>query len=69
MTAPESAQKERDELLNQVNSYGFIDSYKGIRIASDGALFEIEDATIWNVLDGGSKKIGQAVIIYKFKTL
>ena len=31
MTAPESEQKERNELLNQVNSHGFIDNYKGMQ--------------------------------------
>ena len=69
MTAPESEQKERNELLNQVNSHGFIDNYKGIRVTSDGELFQIEDATIWNVVDKNSKKMGQAVIIYKSNKL
>ena len=69
MTAPESEQKERNELLNQVNSQGFIDNYKGIRVTSDGELFQIEDATIWNVVDKNCHKIGQAVIIYKSNKL
>ena len=69
MTAPESEQKERNRLLNQVNSHGFIDNYKGIRVTSDGELFQIEDATIWNVIDKKSHKIGQAVIIYKSNKL
>ena len=46
MTAPESEQKERNTLLNQVNSHGFIENYKGVRVASDGKLFQIKDATI-----------------------
>ena len=69
MTAPKSEQKQRNELLNQVNSNGFIDNYKGIRVTSDGELFQIEDATIWNVIDKNSHKIGQAVIIYKSNKL
>ena len=69
MTAPKSEQKQRNELLNQVNSHGFIDNYKGIRVTSDGELFRIEDATIWNVIDKNSHKIGQAVIIYKSNKL
>ena len=69
MTAPKSEQKQRNELLNQVNSRGFIENYKGIRVTSDGGLFEIEDATIWNVYDKNSHKIGQAVIIYKSNKL
>lgn len=69
MTAPKSEQKQRNELLNQVNSHGFIDNYKGIRVTSDGELFQIEDATIWNVVDKNSHKIGQAVIIYKSNKL
>ena len=69
MTAPKSEQKQRNELLNQVNSHGFIDNYKGIRVSSDGELFQIEDATIWNVIDKNSHKIGQAVIIYKSNKL
>ena len=69
MTAPKSEQKQRNELLNQVNSRGFIENYKGIRVTSDGGLFEIEDATIWNVYDKNSHRIGQAVIIYKSNKL
>ena len=69
MTAQESEQKERNELLNQVNSHGFIENYKGIRVASDGKLFQIIDATIWNIVDKQSIKIGQAVIIYRINKL
>ena len=69
MTAQESEQKERNELLNQVNSRGFIENYKGIRVASDGKLFQIKDATIWNIVDKESIKIGQAVIIYRSNKL
>ena len=69
MTAPDSEQKERNALLNQVNSCGFIDNYKGIRVASDGTLFEIQNATIWNVLARDEELIGQAVLIYKYKML
>ena len=69
MTAPESEQKERNELLNQVNSHGFIENYNGIRVASDGKLFQIKDATIWNIDDEKSQKIGQAVIIYRSNKL
>ncbi len=69
MTAPDSEQKERNRLLKQVNSEGFINNYKGIRVTSDGKLFQIEDATIWNVIDEKSHKIGQAVIIYKSNKL
>ena len=36
MTAPKSEQKQRNELLNQVNSHGFIDNDKGMRVTSDG---------------------------------
>jgi len=38
-------------------------------VTSDGELFRIEDATIWNVIDKTSHKIGQAVIIYKSNKL
>ena len=69
MTAPESEQKERNALLNQVNSYGFIENYKGIRVDSDGKLFQIKDAAIWNIVDKESIKIGQAVIIYRSNKL
>ncbi|MDA7842645.1 MEKHLA domain-containing protein [Methylophilaceae bacterium] len=69
MTAPESEQKERNTLLNQVNSHGFIKNYKGVRVASDGKLFQIKDATIWNIVDKESIKIGQAVIIYRSNKL
>ena len=62
MTAPESEQKERNRLLKQVNSHGFIDNYKGIRVTSDGELFQIEDATIWNVIDKKSIKLDKPLL-------
>ena len=42
MTAPESEQKERNELLNQVNSHGFIENYKGIRVALMESYFRLK---------------------------
>ena len=41
MTAPDSEQKERNRLLKQVNSEGFINNYKGIRVTSDPFCREI----------------------------
>ena len=61
----------RAELLHQVATHGFIENYAGVRIAKDGSLFLIEQATVWNVVDVKSPKqvLGQAVIIKAWHAL
>ncbi len=58
--APEQA--ERDALLRRVAEQGFIDDYRGIRIAADGRRFLIEQATVWNLRDDRGCYRGQAAM-------
>jgi hypothetical protein len=59
-TAEEPQRDERERLLEAVRTKGFIDDYSGIRISSSGKRFEIQRATVWNLLDGQGRAIGQA---------
>ena len=51
---------ERQRLLDQVSTYGFIDDYQGIRISSTGRRFMVRNAVVWNVIDEDSVNHGQA---------
>jgi PAS domain S-box-containing protein len=51
---------ERDRLFERVNAQGYIDDYRGPRIAKSGAQFWIERATVWNLVDGAGTLHGQA---------
>lgn len=51
---------ERRRLLDEVGKNGFIENYSGIRISKKGRRFRIKNATVFNLLDGGGRYIGQA---------
>ena len=59
-TAEEPVRAERAALLARVASHGFIEDYSGIRISASGRRFRIKRATVWNLLDGSGKRVGQA---------
>ncbi len=59
-TAEQMESNEREHLLAQVKSQGYISGYRGIRIASNGDRFYINQAIIWNVVDQEGKLWGQA---------
>lgn len=59
-TAQEPLRDERARLLEAVRTKGFIDDYSGIRISSSGKRFEIQQATVWNLLGPQGETIGQA---------
>lgn len=52
--------EERARLLERVTRDGFIDDYAGIRIASSGRRFRIEQAVVWNLVDAEGRVQGQA---------
>lgn len=54
------ARDARQRLLDAVSRQGYIDDYRGVRIASDGRRFEVVDATVWNLLDAAGRVHGQA---------
>ena len=62
-SASESSQSDRKKMLKEVTRVGFVDGYKGTRIAFDNSLFEINNAIIWDLVDRNINSQGQAVLI------
>lgn len=60
LTAEPIDRAEREWMLEQARVRGFIDTYRGVRISGTGRRFLVENALIWNVLDAGLQRIGQA---------
>ncbi|VTS02375.1 MEKHLA domain-containing protein [Tuwongella immobilis] len=59
-TAEPMHRDERQRLLEATQRDGHIRNYQGIRIASTGRRFRIENVIVWNVLDTHGAVIGQA---------
>jgi len=62
----------RANFLARVAQQGFVEDYAGVRIAQDGSRFEIQGATVWNVIDVQQPELGvlgQAVIIRSIRPL
>lgn len=53
-------QMQRQALLEQVRSKGYISDYRGVRISRTGKRFMIENAVVWNLLDENGSYHGQA---------
>ncbi len=68
-TAEAPLRAEREKLLQQVNSTGFISDYRGVRISKTGKRFEIKQATIWNIFDENNAKVGQAAMFDNYTFL
>lgn len=60
---------ERTKMLNEAALKGYINNYSSIRIAKNGQRFRIENVVLWNVLDEGGRKIGQAAAFNKWQFL
>ncbi len=60
LSAEEPNQEARSALLKAVTEQGYSDHYSGIRIDRHGRRFEIENATVWNLLDERGIYRGQA---------
>jgi hypothetical protein len=55
-------QDAREKSLRKVAERGYIDGYSGMRIASSGRRFMIENCTIWNLTDKNGDLHGQAAV-------
>ena len=53
-------QQQREVLLEQVRSQGYISNYSGVRISRTGKRFRIHQAVVWNLLDENGCYQGQA---------
>ncbi|WP_256236010.1 MEKHLA domain-containing protein [Cytophaga hutchinsonii] len=58
---PERAE-DRQRLLDEAATHGFISNYTGIRISSKGQRFKIEQVLLWNLKNNSGEKIGQAAL-------
>jgi hypothetical protein len=69
LTAEPLHRDERARLMAQVTAHGFIDNYRGVRIASTGQRFMIEQAIVWNLIDAQEKYVGQAATFSSWQNL
>lgn len=58
---------ERQRLLDAVARDGFIDDYRGLRIAKSGRRFWIEGAVVWELLDERGARHGQAAMFHTWR--
>ena len=60
LTAEPTNRAEREGMLEQARTRGYLDTYRGVRISSTGRRFLVENALIWNVVDAEEQRVGQA---------
>lgn len=61
-------QAERQRLLAEVTTKGYIDNYQGVRIAKTGQRFMIKNAVVWNLIDEAGYQ-GQAACFAEWEFL
>ncbi|NET39526.1 MAG: MEKHLA domain-containing protein, partial [Cyanothece sp. SIO1E1] len=59
----------REQMLAEVTEKGFIDNYRGVRIARTGRKFLVEKAIVWNILDPQNTYCGQAATFSQWSFL
>ncbi len=59
LTAEAPIREERERMLEQARTQGYISNYRGIRISSAGQRFLVNNAIIWNIHDPNGVTIGQ----------
>jgi len=60
---------ERQRLLDAVARNGFIDNYRGLRIAKSGRRFWIEGGIVWELRDENGERRGQAALFTSWTDL
>ncbi len=68
-TAEPVHREERARLLDRTSRDGYVDNYRGIRIATSGRRFLIEQAIVWNLFDQRGDHLGQAATFSEWKFL
>jgi hypothetical protein len=68
-TAEPIHRAERARLLAEVARRGYIDDYRGIRISANGRRFQIDQATVWSLLDEHGAPYGQAATFSRWRFL
>lgn len=69
LTAEPMAREDREKLLADAKRQGYSDGYRGVRIASSGRRFEIQEAIIWSLIDEEGVYRGQAATFAKWLPL
>lgn len=69
LSAAQQDRAERQRLLEGTQAAGISHGYRGVRTAASGRQFRILEATLWNVLDGEGRRIGQAVTFARWEYL
>jgi MEKHLA domain len=62
-------QVARQQMLEQVQSQGFVKDYQGIRISRSGRRFAISNGIVWNLQDQHGKYCGQAATFDRWQFL
>ena len=62
LSAEAPNREERQRLLDAVAKHGFIDNYRGLRIAKSGRRFWIEGGIVWELTDAQGQRRGQAAL-------
>ncbi len=62
LSAEAPDREERQSLLDAVARNGFIDNYRGLRIAKSGRRFWIEGGIVWELTDDNGQRRGQAAL-------
>lgn len=69
LTAEPVHRDERARLLERTTRDGYVDDYQGIRIATDGRRFRINQALVWNLVDPTGNRVGQAATFAEWQFL
>jgi PAS domain-containing protein len=69
LSAEPDLRSDRAEMLRRALEDGYINDYSGVRISASGRRFQIDDAIIWNVVDGSGVQRGQAAIFDRWAYL
>jgi predicted DCC family thiol-disulfide oxidoreductase YuxK len=62
LSAEPIEQDERDRLLAEAKTKGYISDYQGVRISRSGKRFRIEQVILWDVLTADGENGGQAAM-------
>jgi len=61
--------EERQELLKETMTKGYIKNYQGIRVSSSGKKYQIKDIKVWNLKDNKGEFCGQAATFSQWENL
>ncbi|WP_113698964.1 MEKHLA domain-containing protein [Nonomuraea lactucae] len=66
LSAEAPNREERQRLLDGVRRHGYVDDYRGLRIARSGRRFWIDEAIVWNLVDDEGTRHGQAALVRRW---